>query len=312
MASHSERDLARATIAVTGADGFIGRYVVAALRDARATVHEVTGEQTDLRDPTQATAAVRGANHVVHLAARAGGVQFQSGGGAAVFADNTTMTRNVLEAAAAEGVQRVFLASSAVVYSRDAESPLTEDASTVAPEREMISGYAWSKLTDEVQARWLAEWSSLEVVVGRFTNVYGRGATFDPTRSTVVHALVKKAVDAAPGGSVVVWGDGSAVRSFIHVKDAARAVRSVLASGAAGSVYNISTKHSVAVRKLAERVRDAVDPSLKLMFEPSRPSGPEVRVLDVARLAALGFEPTTDLQSGLRDVVEAYAHEAAS
>ena len=314
-------------VVVTGGAGFIGRHVVRQLLNAGArvtvplhegdrvtvagaegrplTVEGLTLVDADLRESSGAEQALAGADYVVHLAARSGGVQLQHSPSADLFEANVAMTRQVLSAAAACGVRRCYLASSAVIYASDAGPVLDEAAHTVEPWRETVTPYAWSKLTDEATATWWQE-AGLDVVVGRFTNVFGAGATFDPARSTVVHALVKKAVDAAPGGVVEVWGDGSAVRSFIHVRDAASGVLTVLTRGRAGTPYNISSDEPVTIRSLAEAVRDAVDPSLRLEFNPSRPAGPARRVLDTSRLASLGFRPRVSLEDGVCDVVASY------
>lgn len=302
------------TIAVTGADGFIGSYVVEALIAAGAEVRALcgpgaaddTGTAIDLLDAALVRRSLVGTEFVVHLAARAGGVQFQEQYHFDVLHQNTMMTKNVLAAASDLGLNRAFIASSAVVYAEEAGSaPIEETANIVAPLREPVTPYAWSKLTDEVASSWVRS-SGLEVVVGRFTNVFGRGANFDLGRSTVVHALVKKGVDAAPGGVFGVWGDGVAVRSFIHARDAARAVATVLSSGADGEAYNISAIGPITIRELAEMVRDQVDPSLDVRFDKSAPTGVIYRALDDTKLRNLGFKPEVGLRAGIRDVIDAY------
>lgn len=306
-------NLGGTTVAVTGADGFIGGYVVEVLMTQGAMVRRLCGPGAvggsgvviDLLDAEAVRRGIDGADLVVHLAARAGGVQFQERLRLNVLNENTTMTRNVLSAATDLGVSRVFIASSAVVYAKDAGPDISENANVVAPTREPVNPYAWSKLTDEVTASWIRG-SGLEVVVGRFTNVFGRGASFDPGRSTVVHSLVKKAIDAAPQGVFQVWGDGTAVRSFIHVRDAARAVAAVLTSGADGEAYNMSAIGPVSVRELAEGVRELVDPTLEMRFDRSAPTGVLRRVLDVSKLRSLGFSPEIALDAGIQDVIEAY------
>lgn len=301
------------TVAVTGADGFIGGYVVDGLLAEGAAVQRIfgpdavdeTGVPTDLLDAQAVRHGFAGADFVVHLAARAGGLQFQDRLHLDVFDDNTRMTRNVLSAAADLGVRRVFVASSAVVYARDTGPDVSETANIVAPMREPVSPYAWAKLTDETTACWIRS-IGMEVVIGRFTNVFGRGASFDPDRSTVVHALVKKAVDAGPQGVLDIWGDGTAVRSFIHVQDAARAVVAVLTGGVDGEVYNVSAIGPISIRELAEGVRGMVDPTLELRFDASAPTGVLRRVLDESKLRSLGFVPEIDLHTGIQDVIEAY------
>jgi nucleoside-diphosphate-sugar epimerase len=325
MASRSpDAAAAGATVLVTGAHGFIGRAVVAELHSLGARPvcpyrpdtppHPAlpgTPVPLDLLDARAVEAAMGGVELVVHLAARSGGIQFQQADPVDVLRANTAMTANVLRAAQRAGVRRVFLASSAVVYSAGAGERIGEDDDLVAPHRDAVSGYAWSKVTDEVLGGWSAASGGPEVVVGRFSNVYGPGGSFDPERSTVVHALVRRAVEAPAGGCLEVWGDGSAVRSFVHVADAARAVIAVLGRGLAGEAYNIDSSEPVTIRELATIVRDAAAPGLTLEFNTDRPQGPPRRVLDTAKLRALGFTPQVRLTDGVAATVDAYRAQVA-
>lgn len=306
-----------ARVLVTGARGFIGAAVTRLLADRGEDVVAVSREESpgpvgavqhvtvDLRVPGALDGLVEPGTRVVHLAARAGGVGFQSADHAEVHRDNTAVTRTVLDAAARGGAARVFLASSAVVYAPEAPPLIAEDAPLVTPQQ--ATGYAWSKLTDEAEGRWRGDAGPCEVVVGRFTNVYGPGGGFDPARSTVVHALVRRAFEERASGRLTVWGDGSAVRSFLHVDDAARAVVAVLDRGAAGQPVNLDASEPVSIRRVAELVRDAVDHRIELVMDPARPTGPARRVLDTTRLAALGFRPSVRLEDGIAATAASYA-----
>ena len=257
----------------------------------------------DVEDPVATAAAMAGCGAVVHLAARSGGIQFQGADDADVYATNRRLTESVLAAASQAGVGRVFLASSAVIY-RNSDEPLVESDPLLTP-ADRPTGYAWSKLADEVAAAW---WSGGggETVIGRFSNVYGPGASFDPARSTVVHALVRRAVESVGVGPLTVWGDGTAVRSFVHAEDTARAVVTILAKGEPGGIYNVDSGIAVSIRALAELVAERVDPALALAFDASKAGGQPVRVLDVTRLRAIGFEPEVELADGIAGVVEAF------
>lgn len=306
-------------VVVTGGHGFIGQHVVRLLHERGAEVvvpyrpdHDsvptLPADQValDLCDPSGLDVLLRTGDLVVHLAAQSGGIQFQEAFAADVYADNQRITRNVLDAARRAQVRRVFIASSAVVYRGSTEgSLLTETAAMLAPFRDQISAYAWSKMSDEVLASWFAGLGAFAVVVGRFTSIYGPGGSFDPSRSTVVHSLVRKAVEAT-GGRLEVWGRGTAVRSFLHVEDAARAIVHILDRGQPGEAYNVDSSEPLAIRDLATLVRDTVDERLDLVFDPSRPEGVAHRVLDTAKLRALGFAPAIPLPIGIKATVEAY------
>jgi GDP-L-fucose synthase len=307
-------ELRSQTVLVTGGHGFIGRHVVTALAETGASPIAVSQHETaavstlpgrsitvDLEDRDRVVSAVRGTDMVVHLAARAGGIQFQRGGGEDVFASNRHITDNLLAACTASQVRRVFLASSLVTYRADSE-PLTESNPQLGP-ADRPNPYAWSKITDEVIAAWH---QGLDTVVGRFGNVYGPGAPFDPERSTVVHALIHRAARLEDGESLVVWGDGLAIRSFVFVEDAAEAVLLALTSGESGEAYNIDGGAEVTIAQLATIVRDTVNPSLHLVFDTSKPAGPPYRVASIDKLRTLGYSPRVDLEEGLRRTVEWY------
>ena len=259
----------------------------------------------DITDQEALVRALDGNEFVVHLAARAGGIQFQESGSSAVFSENRLMTDNILEGAARVGVRRVYLASSAVVYRPGPHRPLLETDPVVQP-WEHPSPYAWSKVTDEVVGGWWQGSGRLDVVVGRFSNVYGPGAPFDPERSTVIHALIRRAAETPAGGELLVWGDGSAIRSFAYVEDVASAVSTILFDGERGLVYNVDNGTEVTVKTLATAVRDAVDPSLVLRFDPSKPTGLEYRVTDPTRLKSLGVSMGTILTVGIDRTVADY------
>jgi GDP-L-fucose synthase len=309
--------LAGARVLVTGAAGFVGRAVVRRLlaegADPVGVVHRpdevanVPGpaEVVDLESGGALADVMAGTDLVVHLAARSGGIQFQQAIQDDVLDANHRMTRNVLRAATEAGVRRVFLASSAVIYRTASDDDIREESPLLTPNDRGVSGYAWSKLTDEMLAAWYAD-QGIEPVIGRFTNIYGPGGSFDESRSTVVHALVRRAAEAPSGSTLTVWGSGRAIRSFLFVEDCSRAVAAILDRGEAGTAYNVDSGIPVSIADLAQAVRDAVDPGLELEFDATKPEGVPRRVLDVGRLRALGFQPATDLANGVAATVEAF------
>jgi nucleoside-diphosphate-sugar epimerase len=303
-----------ARVLVTGGDGFVGRHVVGAFRDGGHEVRWTTlapgedpaGITVDLRVPGALDGHLDGVDAVVHLAARAGGIGFQRTPDPTVFADNRALTDSVLAAAAAAGVGRVFLASSAVVYRPRTGRPHLETDPLVALE-DHPSPYAWSKVTDEVAAGWsMAAHPGTSVVVGRFANVYGPGGPDGDDTGTVVHTLIRRAGEAAAAGEPLrVWGDPSAVRSFVFVADVARAVALLATSADAAGAYNIDTGVPIDIGSVARTVAAAIDPGLSIETDASRPSDVPYRVTDPGRIGGLGFVPEVDFLEGIRRCVAA-------
>jgi nucleoside-diphosphate-sugar epimerase len=306
------------SIAVTGAAGFVGRNVVRTLANRGESVVAIVRPDDDIpeRFPAEVRAldagdeeALKSALHdvsrVIHLAARSGGIQLQEATHHSLYVENRRLTDSVLGAATSVGIDRVFIASSAVVY-RDSTSDTIDESDPIVGPSDTPNGYAWSKATDEVVAGWANQSDDIEIVAGRFGNIYGPEASFDPARSTVVHGLISRMVDAPEHGTVAVWGDGSAVRSFIHVGDVAAAIALILGEGETGAAYNVDTAEAVTIRELAFLVRDLAAPSINLEFDPTKPSGPHRRVPNNTRLRSLGFAPTVALVDGLAATIHWY------
>ena len=292
------------------------RALVRSDADPTAVIHPrakprsaVPGESVplDLEDSEAVKAAFSGVDRVIHLAARAGGIQFQESAAGDIFATNRRMTDNVLAAAGEHNVGRTFLTSSLVAY-KPANEPLTEAHPLVGPADEP-SPYAWSKITDEVVAHWH---SDVEIVVGRLGNVYGPGAPFGTPGTTVVHALIDRAARLSDGDDLVVWGDGKATRSFVYVEDAAKAIMIALSNGADGTAYNIDSGLAVTVSELAETVRNQVNPTLNLVFDDSKPVGLPYRVGSIASLSSLGYSPAVGLEAGIAATVDWYQKQVGS
>lgn len=312
-------------IAVTGAAGFVGRNVVRTLASRGDAVMAIVRPEDEIPDdfPAQVRAldvgdesvleiALRDVARVVHLAARSGGIQLQEATNRDLYVENRRLTDSVLAACASVGVGRVFIASSAVVYRDSAASAIDEGDPIIGP-GDAPTGYAWSKATDEVVAGWANRSGEIETVSGRFGNIYGPEASFDPVRSTVVHGLISRIVEAPEGGTVTVWGNGSAVRSFIYVEDVAAAIGIILDTGVAGVAYNVDTSDAIAIRDLAALIRDIAAPSVTLEFDSTMPAGPQRRVPDGSRLRSLGFVPSVALVDGLAATVDWYrTHRAVA
>jgi len=282
-----------ARVAVTGAGGFIGASVMRALIEAGAEPLAIIGPdnastpsgevtQGNLTNPAFAAAALSSADGVIHLAARSGGIRTQ--GKDDILSFNQAITSSVFDAASVTTTKRVFAASSAVIY-QDSLQPLVE-SDPMTP-RDEANPYAVSKMDDEQEGIGRTARGEISVVFGRLGNVIGPVPPNAPRRTTVVYDLISKA--AAATKSIEVWGDGTAIRSFVHVDDVGAAIVKVFTSGASGEAYNIDSGDPVQMGDLAQLIRDRVAPAAELRFDPEKPTGPAYRVLEMDKLNRLGF-----------------------
>jgi GDP-L-fucose synthase len=138
------------------------------------------------------------------------------------------------------------------------------------------------------------------------TNLYGPHDNFDLQSSHVLPALIRKFDEARQQGTarVVVWGTGRARREFLHVDDLADACVFLMRHYDEAQHINVGTGQDLTIRELAEAVRDVVYPAADLVFDPSKPDGTPQRVLDVARLHALGWRHRIELRDGIQSTYD--------
>ena len=203
------------------------------------------------------------------------------------FEANVALTWRVLAAAREQGVRRVVVASSGQVYAPDAPVPTPESAPLVPD-----GPYQASKAAADVVAR---GWPGApEVVVARFANVYGPG---DRETTRLVPGTIAAVRD---GRAPHIRGDGSAARDFVFVDDAVAALRLLASDGEPGAAYNVGTGEPRSVREVVDAVLKVSGADLEPIVEGGAPPGEGGRrALDPAKLRALGWSPSVDLEAGL-------------
>ncbi|MEA2716730.1 MAG: GDP-D-mannose 3, 5-epimerase [Actinomycetota bacterium] len=297
---------------VTGAAGFIGGHVVRRLAADGVWVRAVDRCEprygplpaddvvvADLRAPDacrQVLDIADGFDEVYHLAADMGGMGFIERAECEVLHDNVLVDANMVSAASAAGARRYFFASSVCVY-RDmaaGEAPLSEDdAYPAQPDNE----YGWEKLYAERVALAHARRHALEVRIGRFQNCYGPRGAWAGGREKAPSAICRKVAEAGDGGTIEVWGDGTAVRSFIYVDDLVEAVL-VLTRSDDGGPANIGTREYVTVKELVDAVADVAQRQVEVKWVPG-PVGVRSRNFSNDRIESLGWRPRHSLRDGL-------------
>jgi GDP-L-fucose synthase len=133
------------------------------------------------------------------------------------------------------------------------------------------------------------------------TNLYGPNDNYDLASSHVLPALIRKAHEAKQRGDAkyVVWGSGRPMREFLYVDDMADACVFLMEQGIADGIYNIGTGEDVTIRDLAETVMDVVGFAGAIVFDSGKPDGTPRKLLDVSRMAQLGWRAKTPLRDGI-------------
>ena len=310
---------------VTGGAGFIGSHLTERLLELG---HEVvvldnlsTGRAANLAhleghsrltirvgsitDPILLAEVINGVDVIYHMAA-AVGVKLVADDPVRTIETNIYPTE-VLLRLAAQGKQRVFLASTSEVYGKNPKERWTEEEDLhFGPTSRPRWAYGCSKAIDEFLALAYHRKFGLPVAIGRFFNVVG------PRQVGHYGMVIPRFVDQAlSGGPVVVYDDGEQVRCFGHVREVVEAVIGLVETPAAhGSVFNIGSDEPVSIRGLAEEIIRRVDPKIAIEFLPYRDAyGDDFedvrrRVPDVSRLAEiLGRKPSMRLGEILDDII---------
>lgn len=300
-------------ILVTGGAGFLGSHLIENLNQKRDVsenqIVTVRSADSDLRKWENCVKAVRGADVVVHLAARVGGIGFNQKNPATLFYDNIIMGVQMMEAARLGGVEKFVQIGTVCSYPKFTPVPFREvDLWNGYPE-ETNAPYGIAKKALLVMAQAYRRQYSMKVIYLVPVNLYGPGDNFDLESSHVIPGLIRKFVDAVRNGKreVVVWGTGTASREFLYVEDAAEAIASATEKYDKAEPVNIGVGREITIKKLVDLIAQLTGFGGDVVWDASRPDGQLRRVLDTSRAKMeFGFEAKTDLEVGLRKTIGWY------
>jgi GDP-L-fucose synthase len=296
---------------VTGATGLMGTALVAELRTAGDEVIALGSDDADLRDVEAAEAVL--ARHrpeiVYHLAARVRGIMGNAGSQGDAFLDNVRINTNAIDAARKAGARKVVAMGSAAIYADTVPLPMQEDAVWAGRPHRSEAGYAHAKLAMLAQLEATCEQWGLEFAYCISTNLFGPHDRFDERHGHVIPSLISKFHWAMTTGEpVTVWGSGTPMRDFLHVDDAAAAMRQIGETGL-GTV-NLASGEAVSIRAVAELLAEIVGYRREIVWDRTKPDGQLRRAYDVTRLRALGVGPGRTLRDGLAETYTWFAANA--
>lgn len=301
-------------ILVTGGTGLIGRPLVEILIEGGANVRIASLDdpsrahpraeyyRVDLMEFSNCLKVCQGMEHVFHLAGIKGSPDIVSKKTATIFVSFLRFNTNMMEAARQSGVERYLFTSTIGVYS-PAEVFYEDDVWKTFPSKNDWFG-GWAKRMGELQAdAYKAEYGWDKIAIVRPANVYGPYDNFDPENAMVIPSLIKRALDGE--NPLVVWGDGSPVRDFIHAKDVARGMLLAIEKGT-GQAINLGTGTGVSIKEIVDIIVRNMKVKPRIVWDTSKPSGDKKRVMDISRATAIGFQPMINIEEGIKDAMGWY------
>jgi GDP-L-fucose synthase len=295
-------------VVITGGGGFLGRVLIAQLRDLGADVRSVSTAEHDLRTAEGARAALTGAATVFHLAARVGGIGFNLRNPAVLAHDNLLLGAQVFEQARLAGVGRLVAVSSVCAYPESPSLPFAEDELWAGYPEPSNAPYGIAKRVLGTLSEAYGRQYGFRSCTPILTNLYGPGDHDDPEDSHVIPALIRKFTEAQD--EVVIWGTGRPTRDFLFVDDAARAL--ILAAERVATserpfAVNVGSGAESSIAEIVELIARLVGFRGDVKWDTERPDGQPRRRLDTSGARALlRFEPWVTLEEGLRRTVAAF------
>ncbi|HEX6641756.1 MAG TPA: GDP-L-fucose synthase [Thermoanaerobaculia bacterium] len=296
---------------VAGHRGMVGSAMVRALTRAGYTnLLTAPRESLDLRDRRAVAEFFRRERPevVILSAAKVGGINANRLLPAEFLYDNLIVQTNVIDESRLAGVKLLVFLGSSCIYPRECPQPMKEEYLLTGPLEPTNEAYALAKIAGLRMAYYYEKQYGMRVVCPMPTNLYGTNDNFDPQNSHVLSALVKKFSDAADAGAdrVTVWGSGTARREFLHVDDAARGILLLMEQWHSPEIINLGVGEDITIRELAQLIAAKAGFTDAIDWDTSMPDGMPRKLLDVSKIAALGFKPEIALEEGIERTIAEY------
>jgi GDP-L-fucose synthase len=300
-----------APIYVAGHQGLAGSAIVRRLQAAGfENIIGRTSSELDLRDrePVLEFLEKIKPRYLVLAAAKVGGILANNTHPVDFLSDNLRIQVNVLDGALSVGVERLLFLGSSCIYPRLAEQPIREESLLCGPLEPTNDAYAIAKIAGIMQVQAARRQFGLPWISAMPTNLYGPNDNFSPTGSHVLPALIRRYDEATATGaeSVTNWGTGSPRREFLHVDDMADACLHLLEHYDGPEQVNVGSGTDVTIKEVAETVSDVVGYTGETHWDATKPDGTPQKLLDVSKLAHLGWTSKIGLREGIESAVKWY------
>ena len=301
---------------VAGAQGLVGSAIVRNLENKHYNnIYWIRRKNCDLRDRSQVDAYFRqaGIEYVIIAAAKVGGIHANSTYPAEFIYDNLMIQNNVIDAAYHHGVKKLMVLGSSCIYPKFAKQPMKEEELLTGELEPTNDAYAIAKIAGLRMARAYRQQYGFNAISLMPTNLYGPGDNFHPENSHVMPALIRRFHEAEKSDApkVTCWGDGSAMREFLHVDDLAEACYVCMQDYNEDYHINVGTGEDVTIKELTETIVDVVGYAGDVEWDTSKPNGTPRKLLNVDKIHKLGWKHKIGLREGIVSTYKWYLENKA-
>jgi GDP-L-fucose synthase len=306
-------------VLVAGAKGMVGSAIVRNLKSKGYYVNEATRDRVDFTDQeeTKEYFEKNKPEYVFVAAAKVGGIMANNNYKGDFLYQNLMIQNNIIHYSMVNDVKKLLFLGSSCIYPKFATQPITEDQLMAGPLEPTNDAYAIAKIAGIKLCQSYREQYGFNAISLMPTNLYGPNDNFDLETSHVLPAMIAKfhymkengyTIDMGGPwyGSVKLWGDGSAMREFLHVDDLAEACYVCMQKYDEPEHINVGTGEDVTIKELAHTISDVVGFMGDIEWDTTKPNGTPRKVLNVDKIKSLGWQPKVNLYSGIKSTYEWY------
>jgi GDP-L-fucose synthase len=297
-------------VLVAGANGMVGSAIVRNL-ESKGYTNIIKGTRDDVdftnQDETERYFCSEEPEYVFVAAAKVGGIMANNNYKADFLTENLQIQTNLIQQSYNFGVKKLLFLGSSCIYPKFATQPITEDQLMTGPLEPTNDAYAIAKIAGIMMCQAYRQQHGFNAISLMPTNLYGPNDNFDLETSHVLPAMIAKFHNATQKNeSVSLWGDGSAMREFLHVDDLAEACYTCMQVYNEAEHINVGTGEDVTIKELAETIADVVGFSGRIDWDATKPNGTPRKVMNVDRIKELGWEPKISLLQGIESTYRWY------
>jgi GDP-L-fucose synthase len=311
-------------ILVAGSNGMVGSAIVRNLKTkGYKNIIAGTRDWVDFTNQRETKGFFSGIkpDYVFVAAAKVGGIMANNKYKADFLYENLMIQNNIIHNSYLSGVRKLLFLGSSCIYPKFATQPITEDQLMTGPLEPTNDAYAIAKIAGIRMCQVYRQQHGFNAISLMPTNLYGPNDNFDLETSHVLPAMIAKfhymkengyTIDMGGPwyGSVKLWGDGSAMREFLHVDDLAEACYVCMQKYDEAQHINVGTGEDVTIKELAHTISDVVRFMGDIEWDTTKPNGTPRKVLNVDKIKSLGWEPKISLREGIQKTYEWYKENA--
>ena len=293
-------------VLIFGSNGLVGSSVNRVLNNSNkvSEVFGATRKDANLfsLEETKSLISRVSPDLIVNSAAKVGGIHANNTQRVEFIIENLKINMNIFEACIENSDIKIINLGSSCIYPLNAKNPISEDSFLTGKLEPTNSPYAIAKIAGIEIGRSLNIQYGNDVINLMPTNLYGPNDNFSEKDSHVIPGLIKRMHKSkvTNAESFNIWGTGEPLREFLFVDDLSKAVEFLIDKKIEIDLLNVGSGHEITIKNLAEKIKKVIDYQGELIFDTSMPDGNPRKLIDSQKIKNLGWEPTIDLDEGLR------------